>query len=97
MIGEILGLSAIVATNAGINVGIYKYFNSKLERVYQRLDMVKDKLCTEFVRKEVCDVLHKQTADNLARLEDRINERFNDLELETRENFNKVIDLITKR
>ena len=96
MIGEILGLSALVATNAGISIGIYKYFNSKIGRVYGRLDENKEKTDTTYVRKELCEIQHTQNAQNLTGLELRINERFSSLEKEVRSNFGKLIELLTK-
>ena len=97
MLGEIVSLSTLILTNAGINVGIYRYFNARLSRVYERLDIVKNEVDEKYVRKNLCDVMHQQNAVNLTGLETRLTERFNKLEGETRDNFNRILSLLTDK
>jgi division protein CdvB (Snf7/Vps24/ESCRT-III family) len=96
MLGEWVGLGSLIAVNAGINIGIYKYFNNRLDRVYSRLDEVRDKIDTQFVRKDVCSVMHTQTAQSLTGLEARITERFNKLEKEVSDHFKQLIELLKR-
>jgi hypothetical protein len=93
MLGEILGLSALVATNGGINIGIYRYFNARLAKVYERLDKVKEVANNEFVRKDMCKVLHEQTANNLEGSETRTNTRFDKLE----EKMDRILSILTNK
>lgn len=97
MLGEWVGLASLIAVNAGINIGIYKYFNNRLDRVYKRLDEVKDNIDTKYVRKDVCSVMHTQTANNLSGLETRITERLNKLDKTVSENFQQLIRILTDK
>lgn len=97
MLSEWVGLASLIVANAVINIGIYKYFNARIEGVYGRIDEVKDKVDKQYVRKEVCSVMHATTADNLKSIEVRITERIDKLEKEVSKNFDKLIDTITKK
>ena len=77
---EWVGLASLLVANAGVNVGIYKYFNSRLDRVYARLDEVKEGVESRYVRKDNCALLHSNTADNLKGMEIRVDIRFDKLE-----------------
>jgi hypothetical protein len=41
--------------------------------------------------------MHQQTADNLSGIEKRINERIDVLQKDVKENFQKLIDVLTKK
>jgi hypothetical protein len=97
MFADWVGLISLIIVNAGINIGIYKYFNARLDRVYLRIDDVKDKFDKNFVRKDVCSVMHTSTAESLKAIEGRINERLDKLEKDVSENFTKLIELMTKK
>lgn len=56
-IGEWIGLAGLLATNAATAVGIYKYFNNKVDRVYQRFDELKKAINVEFVSKDICKIM----------------------------------------
>ena len=83
----------IVGTNIGTSVGIYKYFNARLSRVYERLDEVKSSQEETYVRKDMCDVLHKNTALSLVGTETRLTGRLDKLE----EKFDNLICLLTEK
>jgi hypothetical protein len=93
MTPEMMGWLTIVGTNIATSVGIYKYFNGRLARVYERLDEVKQGQENTYVRKDVCGVMHKETANNLIGSEVRLTARLDKLE----NKFDQIIDLITSR
>lgn len=108
MIAELIGLASLIAVNAGINIGIYKYFGNRLDkltedndkkinRIFERFDEHKKDMENCYVRKDVCAVMHQQTADNLSGIEKRINERIDVLQKDVKENFQKLIDVLTKK
>ena len=80
LISEWVGLTGLVGTNAAIGIGIFKYFNNKLESVWRRFDEHKERTESTYVRKDSCQLLHKTTADNLIGLETRLEKRFDKLE-----------------
>ncbi len=89
LISEWIGLSTLLATNAGVAIGIYKYFNSKIDTVWKRFDEHKEHTEETYVRKDSCSLLHTTTADNLKGLEGRIDKRFDKLELQITQLLNK--------
>jgi hypothetical protein len=96
-LGEIIALSSLIAANAGINIGIYKYFNGRLDRVYARLDEVKEKINIEFVRRDICSVQHAQIKLDSVAEETRVEKRIDRLEQLVKENFQELIRLLEKR
>ena len=68
-LGELLTIIGLLIANAGFLYGMWKFLDGKIDRVYQRLDEVKD----SFVRKDMCALLHQATvkdiADNVLRIE----------------------------
>ena len=89
LISEWIGLTAMIGTNAGVAIGIYKYFNAKLETVWNRFDEHKEKVEATYVRKDACQLLHTSTADNLKGLETRLEKRFDKLEAQITQLLNK--------
>jgi hypothetical protein len=89
LISEWIGLTGLLAANAGVNIGIYKYFNSKLDTVWKRFDEHKNKIEETYVRRDSCQLLHASTADNLKGLEIRIDKRFDKLEAQITQLLNK--------
>jgi hypothetical protein len=59
---------------------VIKDTDTKIGRVYGRLDEEKRYRDDCFVRKDMCKVLHEQTAFNLTASETRSNDRFDKLE-----------------
>ena len=107
MLGEWVGLSSLIATNVGINIGIYKYFNSRLDklnaendrkvnRIFERFDEHKKDMEEKFVRKDVCSVMHEQTANNLTGLETRMEKRLDKLEINIQASLQEVIKVLQK-
>jgi hypothetical protein len=97
LITEIATVSALVLTNAAASVGIYKYFDSRINRVYERIDEIKNMQDKMFVRREMCDVLHKNTADNLVGAENRIVERLTVLEKKVEDLFGRILEKLDER
>jgi hypothetical protein len=107
MLGEWMGISSLVAVNVASSFGIYKYFQGKIDelslkqdekvaRMYARLDEVKDNTEKCFIRKDICGVMHQQTASNLKGLEDRIEKRFDKIELKLEQVFTTITALFKK-
>jgi hypothetical protein len=84
----------LLLTNAGFLFGMWKHFDSRITRVYSRLDEVKDSVDGTYVRKDTCQLLHTTTSDNLKGVECRINERFNKLEIKVEDSFKMIIDML---
>lgn len=91
LIGEWIGLVTLIATNAGISIGIYKHFDGRIEksnanvdtkiaRVFQRFDEYKTETENKYVKKDLCKVMHDNNSDNLSGLETRIEKRFDKLD-----------------
>ena len=96
MNGQLWTVIGLLITNAGFLFGMWKYFDARITRVYGRLDEVKDSVDEIYVRKDVCQVMHTQTASSLAGLESRIGERFTNLEKEVRDNFKMILNILQK-
>ena len=97
MIADWVGIAGVMAANTAVSVGIIKYLNDKTGRIYKRLDDIKEKFSTEFVRKEICSVMHLQTSGNLTGLETRINDRFDKLEKTVSDQYSMLIKLMTEK
>jgi hypothetical protein len=95
-LGEWIGLASLLVTNVGTAIGIYKYFNSKVDRVYERFDEFKKTIKVEFVQKELCKIMHENSSSNLNGLEKRITDSVGKLEKKVDDNFKVVIDLMKK-
>ena len=68
--------------------------DAKIVRVYSRLDEHKNLIETKFVTKDVCQVLHENTASNLSGLESRITANFDRLEKKIEDTFKLVLEKI---
>ena len=97
MIADWLGLVGVMAANTAVSVGLIKYINDKIGRVYKRLDDVKGDMENKFVRKDICSVMHLQASDNLTGLETRINDRFDKLEKTVSDQYSMLIKIITEK
>jgi hypothetical protein len=75
---------------------MWKYFDGRISRVYERLDEVKKSQDAIYVRKETCSLLHATTADSLKSVEYRMNERFDKLETKVDESFRMILDILRK-
>jgi ribosomal protein S20 len=89
-----IALWSLIATQVGAFVGMYKYFDSRINRSYERMDENKKEAEREFVRKESCKILHANTAENLIGTESRIVTRFDKLDKKVEDMFNMIIDLL---
>lgn len=105
MMAEYIGLASLVLANVGASVGIYKYFERRLDkfnldqdakvaRVYERLDEVKKDSDVRYIRKDICVIQHTQNTDNVKGLEARIEKRFDTLEAKFEGMFNTITTLL---
>ena len=96
MVAEIATVGGFIITFAATQWGVYKYFNDRISRVYSRFDEHKKEIEDKFVCKTVCEVLHKNTADNLGGLEKRIDARFDKFEQRFQITFDNIDRKITQ-
>jgi hypothetical protein len=61
-------------TVVGFSIKTYVDVNNKIERNYTRMDEVKGNTEATFVRKDMCKILHEQTADDVAEIKSDIKE-----------------------
>jgi hypothetical protein len=94
MFAEYLGLASLIAVNAGINIGIYRYFNNRLDRVYTKLDSVKDDTRRDYLLKEVYTNEHLQIVENVKGIEERIEKRFDKVEDKIEQVLWNITDLL---
>lgn len=87
----------LLLTNAGVLFGMWRYFDARISRVYIRLDEVKEKAEKDFVRKDLCKMMHDNTTTNLTGLENRISDRFEKLEKKVEESFDMILELLKKK
>ena len=103
--GDYIALAGLVAANVGANVGIYRYFQGRIDklnseqdaktaRVYERLDEVRKGIDSCFVQKETCGILHQQTAGNLTSAETRLEKRFDKMELKLETMLVEIFNLL---
>lgn len=103
IIGEIVAVGGLVFTFAASQWGIYKYFDGrltkqnsehdvKIARIYERLDEHKKNIDDKYVMRNICEVLHKSTVNNLEGVEKRLDERLSAFEMRLENTF-KSIDL----
>jgi len=90
-------IAGLLLTNAGFLFGMWKYFDARISRVYERLDNVKCFVDSEFIKKEMCRVLHQNSADNFIGVEKRINDRFTQLEKKVDDSFGMILDLLKQK
>ena len=88
-----IALMSLIATQVGTTLGIYKYFDHRINNIYKRLDDVK----CGFVSKEVCKIMHDNSSETITDVEERINKRFDKLEERVQESFEMIIDLLKKQ
>ena len=93
---QLLAVLGLLITNAGFLFGMWKHFDSRLSRVYERFDEHKEHVENKFVQKEHCKISHDSTANNLAGIETRISERFDKLENRVENSFHMILDIIKK-
>jgi len=86
----------LLLTNAAFLFGMWKYFDSRLSRVYERFDEHKDHIEDRYVRKDNCKLLHDNTAANLIGVETRIAQRFESLEKKVEDSFKMILEIIKK-
>jgi hypothetical protein len=96
MSGDVIGVGGLLLTNIGVIIGIFKYFNARINRVYERFDEHKKEMADKYVLKDLCKIMHENSSSNLNGLETRINNSFNELKKEVKDNFAVVIDLMKK-
>jgi len=97
MKGELIAIIGLLLTNAGFLFGMWKYFDTRITRMYARLDDVKDYISDKFVQKEICRVMHTNTSEYLLGVEKRISERFEQLEKKVDNSFTMILDLLKQR
>ena len=96
MKGDFWTIVGLLLTNAGFLFGMWRYFDTRLSRVYGRLDEVKADTENKYVRKDNCALLHNNTADNLKGVEGRMDARFDKLEKKVDDSFKLILDLLKK-
>jgi len=96
MKGDFWTIVGLLLTNAGFLFGMWRYFDTRLSRVYGRLDEVKADTENKYVRKDNCALLHNNTADNLKGVEERMDVRFDKLEKKVDDSFKLILDLLKK-
>jgi len=64
-IGEITAISTICLGLIGVMFKLQNIADQKRNRVYERLDNVKEHLEQTMVSKEVCSILHNQIKDDI--------------------------------
>jgi hypothetical protein len=92
MTGELWTVIGLLLTNAAFLFGMWRYFDGRISRVYERLDEVKMFSDGKFVEKDMCKVLHDQGSLATTGLETRLSIRMDKLE----NKFDRIIDLLTK-
>jgi len=75
-LAEIGILVSIVLGVVGAAGAMYRYFNGKIARVYERFDEYKQNVESKFVYREMCNVLHQNNSANFTKLETRMEDGF---------------------
>lgn len=91
---DMWALLGILITNAGFLFGMWKYFDTRLNRVYARFDEHKEDVESIYVRKDNCSLLHTNTASTLVGLENRLEVRLDKIDKKLEEAFQMIIDLL---
>jgi len=91
-----LALWGLVLSQIGAFIGMYKYFDSRINRSYERMDENRKDVEREFVRKESCAILHANTAENLVGTESRMVARFDKLDKKVEDMLNMILDILQK-
>ena len=83
-VGDWIGLSGLLLTQVGSVYLTYNNFNRKISRTYERFDEYKEhiegKIENQFVHKDMCGLLHAQTAGSLAKIESNIYVKLDNLQ-----------------
>ena len=77
---EWVGYGGLLLTNIGVFIGMFKHFNNRISRVYERFDEYKRDTDNKYVPNAMCKVMHDNNASNLNGLEERIEKRFDKLD-----------------
>jgi hypothetical protein len=70
--------------------------DKKLSEVYETFNKYRESIEKNFVSKDVCDVLHKTSSENLTGIEFRLTSNFNRLEEKVEKNFTTFLEQMTK-
>jgi hypothetical protein len=97
MTGELWTVIGLLLTNAAFLFGMWKYFDARISRVYMRFDEHRTQIEATYVRKDNCALLHSTTVDNLTGVENRMNVRFDKLELKVESAFTMILDLLKNK
>lgn len=78
--GEWLGLGSLLIANVGAVYFAINDANRKISRVYERFDEYKEhieqKVSKEFVRRDLCEMMHDNSNANFSKLETRVEDGF---------------------
>jgi hypothetical protein len=96
VVGEIVSIGSLVITFGASQWGIYKYFDTRISRIYERFDEHKKETEAKYVNKDLCKVMHDNNAENLNGLEKRIDARFDKVDQRLEDTFNNIDQKITK-
>ena len=98
---EWITIGGFLITNAGFLFGMWKYFDARISRVYQRFDEEMEGIKIGYVQKENCKLLHENTASNLMGLETRIEKRLDKLEIKLedliKDTLSKMLELVRNK
>lgn len=75
-----LGSGAVI-TMVGLCFKMVKDGDTKINRLYKRLDEVKDAVDVKYTKKEVCDVTHRNVDTQLLRIGLDVSEIKNDIKI----------------
>lgn len=78
---EFTAIGGVFMAFGGLLFGVYKTLDGKVGRSYKRLDDVKDKIDTNYTKKEVCEVTHKSVDNQLLRIGADVTEIKNDIKI----------------
>ena len=77
---EWTAIGALILANLTFLFAMFRYFQGRINRIFERFDEYKDKMKHEFVVRDMCEVMHKGNADNLIKLEARVEAMFKSLD-----------------
>ncbi len=92
-IAELSSLGGLAVSIITGIVGLYKYINARISRVYERFDEYKKNMEEKFVVKDMCKVLHQNNTENFNKLEQRMEQGFKDTQEQIRDLSNKILDV----
>jgi hypothetical protein len=76
LMGIILALLGII----GFVLKIQFHYEGKIKRVYERFDEYKKHVDEKFVMRDMCNVVHNNTAANFSSLEKRVEDGFKSID-----------------